>query len=163
MYTAWNSSVIKAPFIDTNVAVESNTTSSTIDKITSTSQIEPSSPVEISTYDKEVHILEFIESQYSHRETTVIVITLLYMVLFILGLVGNICIIYWHVAPKSSYYQRTTSNILVINLCLSDLLVTFFCCPFVAYAKNTTIWRFGEIPCTLVHYMQGKKSLAQDT
>ncbi|XP_053207526.1 galanin receptor type 1-like isoform X2 [Panonychus citri] len=113
------------------------------------------SDTEISSTDKEVHILEFIESQTNYRETSVIVISTLYLILFLIGGLGNACIIYWHVDTRSTYYQRTTSNLLVINLCISDLLVILFCCPFVAYVKNTSIWRFGETACTVVHYLQG--------
>ena len=86
----------------------------------------------------------------------VIAITLLYVFIFLIGLVGNCAIIYWHVDSRSPYYQRTASNPLVINLCLSDLMVILFCCPFVAYGKNTSIWKFGEFLCTVVHYLQGK-------
>ncbi|XP_074601883.1 galanin receptor type 1-like [Brevipalpus obovatus] len=105
--------------------------------------------------DTDTHILDFIESQYNHHESDVIAITLLYVFIFLVGLVGNCAIIYWHVDSRSPYYQRTASNPLVINLCLSDLMVILFCCPFVAYGKNTSIWKFGEFLCTVVHYLQG--------
>lgn len=110
--------------------------------------------------DKDIQIREFIESQYYHYRSDVITITILYTFIFLVGLIGNFAIIWWHLDSRSSYYQRTASNMLVINLCLSDLMVIFFCCPFVAYVRNTNLWKFGQLLCTLIHYLQGKIMLS---
>ena len=54
-------------------------------------------------------------------------ITVAYVVIFIFGFFGNICIIYIVVSRKQ---MRTKFNFLVVNMAVGDLLVSLFVMPF---------------------------------
>ena len=54
-------------------------------------------------------------------------ITMAYVVIFVFGFFGNICIIYIVVSRKQ---MRTKFNFLVVNMAVGDLLVSLFVMPF---------------------------------
>ena len=54
-------------------------------------------------------------------------ITVAYVVIFVFGFFGNICIIYIVVSRKQ---MRTKFNFLVVNMAVGDLLVSLFIMPF---------------------------------
>ena len=54
-------------------------------------------------------------------------ITVAYVVIFVFGFFGNICIIYIVVSRKQ---MRTKFNFLVVNMAVGDLLVSLFAMPF---------------------------------
>ena len=54
-------------------------------------------------------------------------ITVAYVVIFVFGFFGNICIIYIVASRKQ---MRTKFNLLVVNMAVGDLLVSLFVMPF---------------------------------
>lgn len=54
-------------------------------------------------------------------------ITMAYVVIFVFGFFGNICIIYIVVSRKQ---MRTKFNFLIVNMAVGDLLVSLFVMPF---------------------------------
>ena len=54
-------------------------------------------------------------------------ITMAYVVIFVFGFFGNICIIYIVVSREQ---MRTKFNFLIVNMAVGDLLVSLFVMPF---------------------------------
>lgn len=49
--------------------------------------------------------------------------------------------------------MRSTTNLLIINLAIADLLFIIFCVPFTATDYIFTWWPFGDTWCKIVQYM----------
>lgn len=71
----------------------------------------------------------------------------------ITGLLGNILVV---VVVLSNQQMRSTTNLLIINLAMADLLFVIFCIPFTAVDYMLAYWPFGTIWCKMVQYLIGK-------
>lgn len=69
-----------------------------------------------------------------------LVVPALFGVIFIVGLVGNGLVV---LVVASNAQMRNTTNILIINLAIADLLFIIFCVPFTAADYVLTYWPFG--------------------
>lgn len=49
--------------------------------------------------------------------------------------------------------MRNTTNLLIINLALADLLFIVFCVPFTATDYALPFWPFGDVWCKIVQYL----------
>jgi len=49
--------------------------------------------------------------------------------------------------------MRSTTNLLIINLAVSDILFVIFCVPFTATDYVLPEWPFGNLWCKFVQYM----------
>ena len=49
--------------------------------------------------------------------------------------------------------MRSTTNLLIINLAVADLLFIVFCVPFTATDYVLPFWPFGDIWCKIVQYL----------
>jgi allatostatin receptor len=49
--------------------------------------------------------------------------------------------------------MRSTTNLLIINLAVADLLFIVFCVPFTATDYMLPFWPFGDIWCKIVQYL----------
>ena len=78
----------------------------------------------------------------------------LYVVIFLLSLVGNILVIVTIIQNKK---MRTVTNVFLLNLSLSDLLLAVFCMPFTLIPLLMKNFIFGEIMCVLIRYLQGER------
>ena len=79
--------------------------------------------------------------------------TLAYAIIFIISLVGNLMMI--HVISKTSYL-KTTTNLLVANMAMADLMITFFAMPYSVKFLFSAVWisgTFGEVSCKIVQYL----------
>lgn len=80
--------------------------------------------------------------------------TIAYVIIFVISLVGNLLLIY--VTFKTSHL-RTTTNLLVANMAAADLMITFFAMPYcVMYLYLQNIWisgLIGEITCKIMQYL----------
>ena len=76
-----------------------------------------------------------------------------YSVIIILALVGNtlVIVIVWR-----NKRMRTTTNYYLVNLALSDLLVTLTCTWVHLVDDLTEGWVLGSFFCTINSFMQGK-------
>lgn len=82
----------------------------------------------------------------------VIVGTIAYVLIFIVGVCGNILVIYVLLKEKE---LRNFTNYLLANLSVADLMVLFTCVPsglHDLFAKER--WYLGEIPCYLVSFIE---------
>ncbi|XP_077299242.1 allatostatin-A receptor-like [Arctopsyche grandis] len=66
------------------------------------------------------------------------------------GLIGNalvVAVVAWNPG------MRSTTNLLIINLAVADLLFVVFCVPFTATDYVLTRWPFGDVWCKVVQYL----------
>lgn len=76
----------------------------------------------------------------------------LYLIIFLLAVVGNGLVILTLVHNKR---MRTVTNLFLLNLAISDLLLGIFCMPFTLVGLVLRDFIFGEIMCKLLPYLQG--------
>ncbi|XP_076293120.1 allatostatin A receptor 1 [Lasioglossum baleicum] len=79
-----------------------------------------------------------------------VIVPLCFGMIGILGFVGN-CLVVTVVAANPG--MRSTTNILIINLAVADLLFVIFCIPFTATDFVLPFWPFGNIWCKIVQYL----------
>lgn len=79
-----------------------------------------------------------------------LIVPILFGIIFILGLFGNALVV---LVVASNQQMRNTTNILIINLAMADLLFIIFCVPFTAADYVMRYWPFGEIWCKTVQYL----------
>ncbi|XP_064609483.1 cholecystokinin receptor type A-like [Liolophura sinensis] len=75
----------------------------------------------------------------------------LYSAMFLLSLVGNTLVIVTLIQNKR---MRTVTNVFLINLSVSDLLLALFCMPFTLIPPLMKNFIFGEAICVLIRYLQ---------
>lgn len=69
------------------------------------------------------------------------------------AVVGNILVILTLVQNKR---MRTVTNVFLLNLAVSDLLLGVFCMPFTLVGSLLRNFVFGELMCKLIPYLQGE-------
>lgn len=79
--------------------------------------------------------------------------TLAYVVIFIISFVGNLMMVY--VIFKKSPLRKTT-NLLLANMAIADLVITFFAMPYsVVFLYLRNVWIsgiFGDVTCKIIQY-----------
>jgi len=71
--------------------------------------------------------------------------TMLYIIIFLVGVIGNLLVILVIVYGRS---MRTSVNMYLANLCVADILVIIVCMPTaLADIFTKEIWYFGEFMC----------------
>ena len=83
----------------------------------------------------------------SHHPGMVAVYVLLYVVIFVLGSMGNSLVVYIVAANKN---MQSITNTFILNLAFSDILLCLFAVPFTPLAYFLPSWPFGEAVCRLV-------------
>lgn len=66
------------------------------------------------------------------------------------GLLGNALVV---LVVSANPGMRSTTNLLIINLAVADLLFVVFCVPFTATDYVMTQWPFGDVWCKVVQYL----------
>lgn len=66
------------------------------------------------------------------------------------GFIGNALVV---VVVAANQQMRNTTNLLIINLALADLLFIVFCVPFTASDYALPFWPFGDAWCKIVQYL----------
>eukprot|EP00106_Octopus_bimaculoides_P013546 XP_014780988.1 PREDICTED: putative mediator of RNA polymerase II transcription subunit 24 [Octopus bimaculoides] len=74
-----------------------------------------------------------------------------YIIIFILAVVGNSLVILTLVQNKR---MRTVTNVFLLNLSISDLLLAVFCMPFTLIPTIMQDFIFGKTVCVLIRYLQ---------
>lgn len=77
-------------------------------------------------------------------------VPILFGIIGIVGLIGNALVV---VVVLFNDQMRNTTNILILNLAVSDLLFVVFCVPFTAVDYVTSVWPFGNQWCQTVQYL----------
>ncbi|CRL02286.1 CLUMA_CG015406, isoform A [Clunio marinus] len=70
--------------------------------------------------------------------------------IFVAGLIGNALVV---IVVAFNPLMRSTTNILIINLAISDLMFVIMCIPFTASDYILPNWPFGDLMCKIVQYM----------
>ncbi|XP_048160164.1 neuropeptide FF receptor 2 [Corvus hawaiiensis] len=89
---------------------------------------------------------------YLHQPSVAAVFITSYLLIFLLCMVGNggVCfIILW------SKHMRTVTNLFILNLAVSDLLVGLFCMPTTLLDNIIAGWPFGSLVCKMSGMVQG--------
>ena len=85
--------------------------------------------------------------------TTKATITFAYGIIFLAALLGNIVVIYLVLKLPS---MRSLTNMLLVNMCVANLLVTLFAMPYsILYVFLQSRWlsgHLGNVTCKLTHF-----------
>ncbi|XP_021924277.1 allatostatin-A receptor-like [Zootermopsis nevadensis] len=84
------------------------------------------------------------------QKTVAIVVPLLFGLIVLVGLIGNALVV---LVVAANQQMRSTTNLLIINLAVADLLFIVFCVPFTATDYVLPFWPFGDIWCKIVQYL----------
>ncbi|XP_015922792.1 QRFP-like peptide receptor [Parasteatoda tepidariorum] len=83
-------------------------------------------------------------------------VALVYGITLVVGLIGNILIIYTVVSFRR---MRTISNVFLASLATADLLVVIICVPVKFGQLFSYSWALGEFGCKFVHYVQNVSAI----
>ncbi|KAK2154908.1 hypothetical protein LSH36_254g03005 [Paralvinella palmiformis] len=95
---------------------------------------------------------EIRKTFFVHQEPTTIVLIILYSLTFVLGIIGNVLVIYIF---ASNRHMRTVTNSFLVNLAVCDLLVVCLCIPFGVAMEVYQNWVYGDAMCKIVNFSQG--------
>lgn len=79
-----------------------------------------------------------------------VVVPILFGVIVVVGLFGNALVV---IVVTCNPQMRSTTNLLIINLAMADLLFIVFCVPFTAWDYALPYWPFGDAWCRVVQYL----------
>nr|XP_034969929.1 cholecystokinin receptor type A isoform X1 [Zootoca vivipara] len=91
----------------------------------------------------------YIYTKISDQQTVRI---LLYSLIFLLSVLGNTLVIVVLIRNKR---MRTVTNIFLLSLAISDLMLCFFCMPFTLIPNLLEDFIFGSAFCKLTSYFMG--------
>lgn len=76
-----------------------------------------------------------------------------YMIILMLSIIGNLLVITTLVQNRR---MRTITNVFLLNLAFSDILVGVLCVPFTLVGTILRDFIFGELLCKLIPFFQGR-------
>ncbi|XP_051968823.1 neuropeptide FF receptor 1-like [Xyrauchen texanus] len=89
---------------------------------------------------------------YQHTLAVATLFILAYILIFSLCMLGNILVC---VIVLKNRQMRTVTNIFILNLAISDLLVGIFCLPITLVDNLITGWPFDVVICKMSGLVQG--------
>ncbi|NP_001266380.1 neuropeptide FF receptor 2-like [Bombyx mori] len=92
------------------------------------------------------------EFMYRHSGAMTAVYCAAYLLVFLVGLVGNCFVI---AVVYRSPRMRTVTNFFIVNLAFADILVIVFCLPATLMSNIFVPWVLGWLMCKTVPYVQG--------
>lgn len=84
------------------------------------------------------------------QRVVAVVVPVFFGLIGVLGLLGNSLVV---IVVAANPGMRSTTNILIINLAIADLLFVLFCIPFTATDFVMPYWPFGDTWCKVVQYL----------
>lgn len=106
-----------------------------------------------SSYNETQKLFDDFEYNFDRHQVeriVVVVVPIFFGMIGILGLVGNSLVV---IVVAANPGMRSTTNILIINLAVADLLFVIFCIPFTATDFVLPYWPFGNFWCKMVQYL----------
>nr|CAD7443683.1 unnamed protein product [Timema bartmani]CAD7456831.1 unnamed protein product [Timema tahoe] len=97
--------------------------------------------------------IDYGDQNQSSQITTqivAIVVPILFGLIVLIGLFGNALVV---IVVAFNQQMRSTTNLLIINLAIADLLFIVFCVPFTATDYMLPYWPFGDVWCKIVQYL----------
>ena len=79
-----------------------------------------------------------------------VILLCFYVIIFTVGLIGNSMVLYVVIKHKA---MRTTTNIFIACLSVSDLAICIFAVPFTPLAALLASWPLGLVMCKMVPYI----------
>ena len=95
---------------------------------------------------------EFKEVDHLDFSPLSIASIILYSLVFVIGLLGNVCVIIILIKFKS---MRTLTNVFLVNLTVGDILVILICVPLTLGNTVYRKWIYGSVMCKLLPFVQG--------
>ncbi|XP_058491121.1 neuropeptide FF receptor 2a [Solea solea] len=89
---------------------------------------------------------------YLHQSSTAAIFIVSYLLIFLVCMVGNGVVCFIVLRSKN---MRTVTNLFILNLAVSDLLVGIFCMPTTLLDNIITGWPFGSLVCKMSGMVQG--------
>ncbi|NXN19216.1 NPFF2 protein, partial [Indicator maculatus] len=89
---------------------------------------------------------------YLHQPSVAAVFIISYLLIFLLCMLGNGVVCF---TVLRSRQMRTVTNLFILNLAVSDLLVGIFCMPTTLLDNIIAGWPFGSLVCKLSGMVQG--------
>ncbi|KAK2818726.1 hypothetical protein Q5P01_024287 [Channa striata] len=89
---------------------------------------------------------------YLHKPAVAAVFTVSYLLIFVVCMAGNGVVCFIVLRSKT---MRTVTNLFILNLAVSDLLVGIFCMPTTLVDNIITGWPFGSVVCKISGMVQG--------
>lgn len=89
---------------------------------------------------------------YLHPPSTAAIFIVSYLLIFLVCMVGNGVVCFIVLRSKN---MRTVTNLFILNLAVSDLLVGIFCMPTTLLDNIITGWPFGSLVCKMSGMVQG--------
>ncbi|XP_076868030.1 neuropeptide FF receptor 2 isoform X2 [Brachyhypopomus gauderio] len=89
---------------------------------------------------------------YLHDASVSAIFIMSYLLIFVVCMVGNGVVCFIVLRSKT---MRTVTNLFILNLAVSDLLVGIFCMPTTLVDNIITGWPFGSLVCKLSGMVQG--------
>ena len=84
-----------------------------------------------------------------HLRPETYIVPIIFILIFIVGLIGNGSLIYILCRHKT---MRSVPNTFIFNLALGDLLVLLFSVPFTSTIYTLESWPFGELICKFTEF-----------
>jgi hypothetical protein len=99
--------------------------------------------------ETDIFNLKSLNSKLSDLEEKILIV--IFLSVIIMGLFGNILVISTVLINK---HMKTSSNLFILNLAISDLTLCVFSIPFMTYKTLKHTWIFGEFLCRLAPFFQ---------
>lgn len=103
-------------------------------------------------FDGNIVLSNGTQNDVIHNRVVQSIFCALYVVIFILGVFGNVLVCYVVFRNKA---MQTVTNLFITNLALSDILLCILAVPFTPLYTFLRGWVFGTVLCHLVPYAQG--------
>ncbi|CAN7939522.1 unnamed protein product [Ixodes hexagonus] len=100
--------------------------------------------------NRENDYTEYYPGNTALEEVLAIVVPILFGAIAIVGFFGNALVV---LVVLCNPQMRSTTNILIINLAMADLLFIVFCVPFTGWDYTLNYWPFGDVWCRIVQYL----------
>ncbi|XP_044878630.1 neuropeptide FF receptor 1 isoform X1 [Mauremys mutica] len=91
-------------------------------------------------------------SYYQHSSPIAVMFILAYIFIFLMCMIGNLLV---GVIVLKNRQMRTVTNMFILNLAISDLLVGIFCMPSTLVDNLITGWPFDNAMCKMSGLVQG--------
>lgn len=93
---------------------------------------------------------EELEAERQLELAISIIVPIFFSLIGVIGFVGNLLTV---ITVLCNPQMRNTTNLLILNLSLADLLFICFCIPFTAVDYSFGQWPFGLAWCKIVQYL----------
>ena len=90
------------------------------------------------------------DNEPSQNHLTTVIVPVAFTIIAIVGIFGNALVI---IVVSTNTQMRSTTNLLILNLAVADLLFVCFCVPFTATDYVLSDWPFGHMWCQTVQYL----------